>query len=117
MSLLSRVGADAMRKRPVEVVDVTTDDTKVVEHPADLKGAISKLPKLDPSLRNRLSAKELRNMEELRNTADWFEGAYPLFSGAMPESVVAESICFHGLGHQTVVTDNLTVVGIIKHLE
>ena len=87
-----------MAKRPVEVIDLTSDDVIIDltsdcnELPVRSKMNIpwmSKLPKLDPSkkiqLARRLSVREKIDLGELRKDASWFEETELLFKVAMPQ--------------------------------
>ena len=85
-----------MGKRPVDVVDLTSDSDECVGDTEPLRPAksqieipwMSKLPKHDPSKKmkvaRRLSERDLINLSELRKDAAWFEEAELLFKTSMP---------------------------------
>ena len=90
-----------MTKRPVEVIDLTSDDV-IIDLTGDSNECVgdtkpllpvkspwmSKLPKHGPSkaikVGRRLSARDNINMRELLKDAAWFEEAEQLFKYAMP---------------------------------
>ena len=90
--------SDAHAERPVEVIDLTSDDV-IIDLTSDCNELpvrskinipwMSKLPKLDPSkkiqLARRLSVRDKIDMGELRKDAAWFEETELLFKVAMPQ--------------------------------
>ena len=90
MNSLSRGGAEAMRKRPVEIVDLTTDDNKHVEVVDLTKVKLrEEIPWISRDQRKKrarpLSARERADLRELKKTACWFEHTEMRFSAAMPQ--------------------------------